>query len=90
MQENTDIVPQEIPNYLELTSKNTYHLKLPIKGQPSPLKLKIDYLSLETGLSLSKKTLLQLKGLISIYVGRYHQTPKALEVGEHTSKKTYE
>jgi hypothetical protein len=37
----------DVLNYVEITKNNKYSLKLNIKNQPSPLKLRIDYIDLE-------------------------------------------
>lgn len=47
-------VKEPIANTLELSTNTQYCLKLNVKGQQGPLKLKIEYIHLETGQPLTR------------------------------------
>ena len=68
-------VKEPIVNSLELSRNMQYCCKLNVKGQQGPIKLKIEYIHLETGQPLTKALKIQLKGMLNFYISLINKNP---------------
>jgi len=69
------VVPPPIPNHIDLTSNAQFGLKLSLKGQAAPVRLRLEYIDLRTGNNLSKANMLQLKGQLNFYLSQTLRMP---------------
>jgi len=89
--ENQDEVAALAPivNTIDISQGMQFSFKLNLKGQPSPIKLKLEYIYIPTGESLNKVQMLQLKNFMNFYCSKTLKVPQPLK-SDDPSQKTFD